>query len=95
VLVQTRELEVRLISDPAGMLPSLRSEPDVPRVTVLPLAVLVGVEGVVGRAIVRVGVGVLTTGRGVERAGADAAGATAVGVDVAGTSVSAGCAVES
>ena len=91
VLVQTREFEVRLISEPAGIVPTLRSVPDGPRVTVFPLAVFVGADGVTGRGRV----GVLTTGRGVVRTGAVAAGADVVGVDVAGTSVSAGCAVES
>ena len=93
MFVQTREFEVRLISDPAGIVPTLRSEPDGPRTTVFPLAVFVGAAGVVGRGVGRVGV--LTTGRGVERTGAGADGADVVGVDVAGTSVSCGCAVVS
>jgi hypothetical protein len=82
------------------MLPSLRSDPDDPRETVLPLAVTVGSTGLVGRGAVRVGVRVLTIGRGAERTGVRTAGvgvdaAVVVGVPVAGTSFSAGCAVVS
>ena len=89
VFVQTREFDERLISDPAGMLPSARSDPVVPRVTVLPLAVVVG----------RVGAGVVVRGgvRTVEpddllgvrlgaREGALATGAEVLGSPVAGTS---------
>jgi len=89
VLVQTRELDVSVISDPAGMLPTLAgSDPPVPFVTVLPLAVVAGPLGADGRVVVRGGV--LTVEPelrgGVRVAGALAIGADVVGVPVAGTS---------
>jgi hypothetical protein len=93
-LVQTREFDVRLISDPAAIDPVARSDPDVPFVTVLPLAVVVGVLGF-GAGFVVVVVGLL----GVVRAGARVTGAlvdgVVTGVVVAGTSCSAGCAAVS
>ena len=79
MLVQTREFDVRLISEPAGMEPSARSEPDGPRVTVLPLAVVVGV---VGRGVVRAGVRVVVP----EVLGGVLVGALAAGADVVGRS---------
>ena len=91
VFVQTREFDVSEISDPAGMLPTLeRSDPLVPFVTVLPLAVVVGVPGelVDGRVVVVRG-GVLTVEPEL-RGGVRVAGALATGPDVgapvAGTS---------
>jgi hypothetical protein len=103
VFVQIREFEVRLISEPAGIVPRPRSEPDVPRVTVLPLAVVVGAAGVGvdGRGVVRAGVrgGVLTAlldeRVGVRTTGALVVGCGALGVPVAGTSLSCGWAVVS
>ena len=69
VLVHTRELDERLISEPAGMLPSARSEPDEPLVTVLPLAVVVGAAG--ARVVVLGGVRtVVPDDRGGVRVGA-------------------------
>jgi hypothetical protein len=91
VFVHTRELELRLISVPAAIVPSLPSEPPDPFVTVFPLAVVVvaGALGVVERGVVRGGV--LTTvpddrGRVVVRAGAAVTGAVLLGVPVVGTS---------
>jgi hypothetical protein len=90
VFVQMRELELRLISDPAGIDPSLRSDPDVPFVTVFPLSVRVGAEGVTrGGVVVRGGVLTVVDGRLGVREGVVA---TAVGDSSAGTSVRAGCA---
>jgi hypothetical protein len=95
VFVHTREFDVRLISDPAGIDPVARSDPDVPFVTVLPLAVVVGVLGF-GAGFVVVELDVLL---GVVRAGARVTGAlvdgVVTGVVVAGTSCSAGCAAVS
>jgi hypothetical protein len=86
VFVQMREFDVRLISEPAGMEPSPRSEPRVPGVTVLPLGVRVGDVGAAGgRGVVRAGVRLVVVRLGVERAGAGAA-ATVVGESVAGMS---------
>ena len=89
-----------MISVPAAMLPTRPSDPLVPFVTVLPLAVVVvvGALGVVVRGVVRGGV--LTTvpvdrGRLVVRDGALITGAVALGVPVVGTSCNAGCAVVS
>jgi hypothetical protein len=92
VLVHTRELDVSVISDPAGMLPTLDlSEPLVPFVTVFPLAVVVGAL-VEGRVVVRGGV--LTVEPelrgGVRVTGALATGPDVAGAPAAGTSWSAG-----
>ena len=93
VLVHTRELEERLISEPAGMLPRARSDPDVPFVTVFPLAVVVGVAG--AGVVVLGGVltvvpddlgGVRVGARVGARDGALATGAGVLGSPVAGTS---------
>jgi hypothetical protein len=98
VLVQMREFDVREISEPAGMLPTLdRSDPVGPVVTVLPLAVVVGV-GVEGRGVVVRGgvlVGVLDLRGGVRVTGALATGPDVAGSAVVGTSWSAGCAAVS
>jgi hypothetical protein len=95
VFVQIRELDVSEISEPAAIDPSRRSDPAVPRVTVLPLAVVVGAAGAgAGRAgvVVRGGVrdGVLTVVLGELAAGAGLV-ATALGDSSAGTSCRAGC----
>jgi len=93
-------LELRLISDPAAIVPRRPSDPLEPFVTVFPLAVVVvlGALGVVVRGVVRGGV--LTTvpderGRVAVRVGALVTGAVVLGVPVVGTSCSAGCAVVS
>jgi hypothetical protein len=89
VLVHTREFDDRLISDPAGILPRARSEPDEPFVTVFPLAVFVGAVG--AGAVVRGGVrtvepdDLLGVRVGV-RDGALATGGEVLGSPVAGTS---------
>ena len=55
VFVQMREFDASEISEPAGMEPTARSDPDEPFVTVLPLAVVVGAAGAgagAGRVVV-------------------------------------------
>jgi len=89
-----REFDARLISEPAGIDPSARSDPAVPLVTVFPLAVVVGLDGagLRGGVVVLGGVlagvltvvlaGVLTVvpdARGVAAAGAVAAGDSRAG----------------
>ena len=88
VLVHTRELEERLICEPAGMLPRERSDPDDPFVTVFPLAVVVGAlgAGVVVLGGVRTVVPDLLGVRLGARDGALATGACVLGSPVAGTS---------
>jgi hypothetical protein len=95
VLVQTRELELKLISVPAAMLPTALSDPVVPRVTVLPLAVVAGVLDAVGFVVVVAGffvvvVRVVPLDVVLRGAGALATGAGVVGAPVAGTSCNAG-----
>ena len=90
-------MDVSVISDPAGMLPTVDlSDPLVPFVTVLPLAVVVGAL-CAGRVVVRGGV--LTVDPevrgGVRVTGALATGPDVVGAPAAGTSWSAGCAAVS
>ena len=89
--MHTREFELRLISVPAAIEPSLPSDPLDPRVTVFPLAVVVvvGALGVVVRGVVVRG-GVLVVpvvrGRVATRVGALVTGADVLGVPVVGTS---------
>ena len=86
VFVQTREFDARLSVEPAGIMPSARSEPPDVRVTVLPLDVV----PVVGAREGVVRTGVRTTGLlDDDVLGAVAAGAGATVVP-AGTSLSAG-----
>ena len=88
VFVHTRELELRLISVPAAIVPSLPSDPPDPFVTVFPLAVVV-VAGELERGVVRGGVLTIVPddrGRVVVREGAAVTGAVALGVPVVGTS---------
>jgi hypothetical protein len=91
VFVHTRELELKLISVPAAIVPSLPSDPPEAFVTVFPLAVVVvvGALGVVARGVVRGGVRTtvpVERGRVVVRDGALVTGALVLGVPVVGTS---------
>ena len=89
--MHTREFDDRLISAPAGIVPTARSDPPLPLVTVFPLAVVVGAgAGVVGRGVVRAGVLVVVVpevrGRAGLVEGAPATGPLVPGSTVVGTS---------
>jgi hypothetical protein len=90
--VQTREFDERLISAPAGIVPTARSDPPLPFVTVFPLAVVVGagagagVDGLVVRGGVLVVVVPELRGRDGLVVGALATGPLVPGSTVAGTS---------
>jgi hypothetical protein len=95
--VHTRVLDVRFTVEPAAIMPTERSDPPVPLVTVLPLEVVVDTGAGAGAGRVRTGV--LTTGavarRGAVARGVGDVGAGAVGAGAtvpAGTSDSCGCA---
>jgi hypothetical protein len=90
VLVQIFEPDESANSAPAGIVPTLRAEPALVRVTVLPLDVVV----VVGLRVVVVGVRVVVVVVLVVVRAAEPLGAGFV-ADPAGTSVSAGCAAVS
>gem|GEM_PF-3889148 len=90
MLVHTRSVDVMSIDVPLATVPTAASLPFVPRTTVLPLAVVVGSEGVARVPVLRTG-----SLRGLSGAGAGAGAAPGAAAGAAGASFSCGCAAES